>query len=235
MQDNPLLNNIAFDLVKNKAIEDRTKEIMEEQKHQKEAAKQQAKMDKEDKEPDLDEIDSEEERIMQRELEKRQGIASKKKAALKKRLEAKYGQYRDIIETEFLDTMLKNNKVVCHFYHNDFERCKIMDKHLKIIAEQHPETLFVRINADKTPFFTVKLGIKVLPTVILFVDGKALERIIGFEELGMKDDFPTINLTRKLVKAKMIEPRNKSERGEVTITKGKYKEDEEDDDDDLDY
>lgn len=72
------------------------------------------------------------------------------------------GSVKDIVETEFLDTMLKNKKVVCHFYHKDFERCKIMEKHLQIIASTHGDTLFVRIDAEKTPFFTVKLNIKVL-------------------------------------------------------------------------
>ena len=71
------------------------------------------------------------------------------------------GEIKDITETEFLDTMLKNKKVICHFYHNDFERCKIMEKHLQIIASTHGETVFVRIDAEKTPFFTTKLNIKV--------------------------------------------------------------------------
>jgi len=143
------------------------------------------------------------------------------------------GQIKDIVETEFLDTMLKNKKVICHFYHKDFERCKIMEKHLEIIALTHGETVFVRIDAEKTPFFTTKLNIKVLPTVVLFNDGKAYDRIIGFDELGLKDDFPTINLTRRLVKAKIINAKNKSESGEVSITKryGKNM----NDDDDLDY
>ena len=129
--------------------------------------------------------------------------------------------------------MLKNKKVICHFYHKDFERCKIMEKHLEIIALTHGETVFVRIDAEKTPFFTTKLNIKVLPTVVLFNDGKAYDRIIGFDELGLKDDFPTINLTRRLVKAKIINAKNKSESGEVSITKryGKNM----NDDDDLDY
>jgi len=38
-------------------------------------------------------------------------------------------------------------KIIVHFYHNDFLRCKIMDKHLKDIAIEHPECLFVSINA----------------------------------------------------------------------------------------
>ena len=46
----------------------------------------------------------------------------------------------------------------------------------------------------------------------------------------MRDDFPTLNLTRRLVKAKMIKPLNKQERGEVNINKVAK-----DLDDDFDY
>jgi hypothetical protein len=63
----------------------------------------------------------------------------------------------------------------------------------------------------------------------VFKEGKAIDRIIGFEELGMKDDFPTINLTRRLVKAKIIKPLNKAEKGEISISKKNKEED------DLDY
>lgn len=45
----------------------------------------------------------------------------------------------------------------------------------------------------------------------------------------MRDDFPTINLTRKLVRCKMIKPLNKSERGEINVSKKGR------DDDDYDY
>jgi hypothetical protein len=33
------------------------------------------------------------------------------------------------------------------------------------------------------------LQVKVLPTIIIFLDGVALDRIVGFEELGGVDDF----------------------------------------------
>lgn len=49
----------------------------------------------------------------------------------------------------------------------------------------------------------------------------------------MKDDFPTINLTRRLVRAKIITPKNKAEAGEVSISKSKNRN--MNDDDDLDY
>lgn len=227
MQNNPLLNQLAFDIVKDKVIEDKTKMYMEEQekKQKEEIEKQKNELD------DLDEIDSEEERIMQQEMEKLRKTAESKREDIAKKVKTeKYGNYTEIIETEFLDTMLKNDKVVCHFYHKDFERCKIIDKHLQIIAQQHRETLFVKINAEKTPFFTAKLNVRVLPTIILFVKGKSIHRFIGFQDFGMNDDFPTINLARQLVIFKMIEGKTKAERGEISIRKTN-KDDSDDDDD----
>ena len=226
MQNNPLLNQLAFDIVKDKVIEDKTKMYMEEQekKQKEEIEKQKNELD------DLDEIDSEEERIMQQEMEKMRKTAESKREDMAKRVKTeKYGNYTEIIETEFLDTMLKNDKVVCHFYHKDFERCKIIDKHLQIIAQQHRETLFVKINAEKTPFFTAKLNVRVLPTIILFVKGKSIHRFIGFQDFGMNDDFPTINLARQLVIFKMIEGKTKAEKGEISIRKTK-KDDSDDED-----
>jgi len=161
---------------------------------------------------------------------RRKTAESKREEMAKKLKNEKYGNYTEIIETEFLDTMLKNEKVVCHFYHKDFERCKIIDKHLQIIAQSHRETLFVKINAEKTPFFTAKLNVRVLPTIILFVKGKSVHRFIGFQDFGMNDDFPTINLARQLVLFKMIQPKTKAEKGEVTIKKAKKDDSDEDDD-----
>ena len=63
MQNNPLLNQLAFDIVKDKVIEDKTKAYMEEQEKK---AKEDAERQKADGLEDLeDELDSEEERIMQ--------------------------------------------------------------------------------------------------------------------------------------------------------------------------
>jgi len=228
MQNNPLLNQLAFDIVKDKVIEDKTKAYMEEQEKKEKEEIEKQKLGELD---DLEEIDSEEERIMRQEMEKMKKTAENKREEMAKKIKNdKYGNYTEIIETEFLDTMLKNEKVVCHFYHKDFERCKIIDKHLQIIAQSHKETLFVKIDAEKTPFFTAKLNIRVLPTIILFVKGKSVHRFIGFQDFGMNDDFPTINLSRQLVIYKMIQPKTKAEKGEVTIKKGKKDNSDEDDD-----
>jgi hypothetical protein len=154
---NNLLNSIATDIVLDKVIEDKVKEMTDDKQQEKEH-----KELEEEKFVDLDDVDSEEERIMQKELEKRRERSELLMEKEDQKVFKKYGDYRDIVETEFLDTLLKHHQVVCHFYHPDFERCKIIDKHLRQIAHDHTETLFVRIDSEKAPFFVVKLNIKVI-------------------------------------------------------------------------
>ena len=60
------------------------------------------------------------------------------------------------------------------------------------------------MDAEKAPFFVTKLAIRVLPTVIVFKDGKVEEQFSGFEELGGRDDFRTEVLEHWLSKAGCI-------------------------------
>ena len=125
-----------------------------------------------------------------------------------------HGQYRNIVQDEFLKEVTSSMYTVCHFYHNDFEKCKVMDHHLEILAKRHVETKFVRMDAAKSPFFVQKLAIRTMPTLIFFVDGVAQDKLIGFE--GLADDLPiyhedewkTIKLARLLAKAGMIKKEN---------------------------
>lgn len=55
------------------------------------------------------------------------------------------------------------------------------------------------------PFFTEKLQIQMLPCIVLFLGGVAVDRITGFEELGGKDDFKTSSLERRLVAASVAD------------------------------
>lgn len=115
-----------------------------------------------------------------------------------------HGQYREIVQDQFLTEMTSSDRVICHFYHRDFTRCTIMDHHLQKLVGRHVETKFVKINADKTPFFVDKLKIRTMPTLVLFFDGVAVDKIVGFEGLceqmpeGREDEWPTISLARLL-------------------------------------
>lgn len=54
------------------------------------------------------------------------------------------------------------------------------------------------------PFFTVKLQVKLLPCLVIFKNGIAVDRIAGFDELGSRDDFQTAVLENRLLKSGVI-------------------------------
>jgi thiol-disulfide isomerase/thioredoxin len=102
-----------------------------------------------------------------------------------------HGQYRTISQDEFLTECTGQSiYVAVHFFHRDFERCKIMDHHLQIIATKHIRCKFVRIDAEKAPFFVDKLQVRTLPTLFVFNEGKVVQRLTGFEGLAMSMDQP---------------------------------------------
>lgn len=68
-----------------------------------------------------------------------------------------------------------------------------------------------------------------LPTLCLFIDGILKDRIVGFAEFGGKDDFDTLLLARRLVKSKMMQPKNQLEKG-FTLKRAQQDEDNSDSD-----
>ncbi|KAL5683246.1 hypothetical protein ACJX0J_009631, partial [Zea mays] len=89
--------------------------------------------------------------------------------------------------------------LICHFYHHEFYRCKIMDKNLKTLALVYVGIKFVKLDVENAPFFVAKLAIKALPCVILFKKGIDVDRLVGFQDLRSKEDFPTRALEHILI------------------------------------
>ncbi|CAO1631832.1 unnamed protein product [Sympodiomycopsis kandeliae] len=100
-------------------------------------------------------------------------------------------------------------KVVLHFSHAEFNRCKLMDQHLEHLAPMHPGTLFLAVSPLKAPFLVTKMDVKVLPYVVCFVNGKVEDRLVGFEELGNTDQFRRDELEDRLGKSGVLVPRSK--------------------------
>lgn len=124
-----------------------------------------------------------------------------------------HGEYREVGEEDFLPAVTKSKYVVCHFYHVAFERCKIFDMHLALLAKKYLPTRFIKLNAEKAPFFVGKLQVKVLPTLVLFKDGIAVDRVVGFEELGGADDFATPVLEKRIAKSGVVADTGKAAGG----------------------
>uniref|UniRef100_A0A3P9KNW0 Thioredoxin domain-containing protein 9 n=2 Tax=Oryzias latipes TaxID=8090 RepID=A0A3P9KNW0_ORYLA len=150
----------------------------------------------------LNEMDEDElEKLKEKRLE-----ALKKAQKQKQEWLAKgHGEYREIAsEKDFFGEVKESKNVVCHFYKSSTFRCKILDKHLAILAKKHVETKFFKLNAEKAPFLTERLRIKVIPTLALLIDGKSKDYVVGFTDLGNTDEFSTEMLEWRLGCADVI-------------------------------
>ena len=72
------------------------------------------------------------------------------------------------------------------------------------MAPKHLETKFCKINAEKCPFLTQRLRIKVIPTLALIKDAKTRDYIVGFTDLGNTDEFSTEMLEWRLAQSEII-------------------------------
>lgn len=190
-------------------------ELLDQERQDQEAAKY-AKVDVDDllDDPELEKLHEQQLNKLKSEREKRQEMSHKG-----------HGELTDISEGEFLEVMTKTELVVCHFHHKDFERCKIMDKHLKLLAPRYFTTRFCRIHAPDTPFFVAKLSVQMLPCVIFFVNGVAADRVVGFDELGAKDDFATEALEARMklcgvARVQRVEEVQEADQVRTTVRKG---------------
>ncbi|POS87552.1 hypothetical protein EPUL_000465 [Erysiphe pulchra] len=125
----------------------------------------------------------------------------------KTRLSSGYGSFIEIKEEKnLMDLITSSANIVVHFAKDDFARCNIMDDHLNTLASTHYNTRFVKIRVENSPFLVVKMGVKVLPCVLCWIDGKVVDRIVGFEGLGYTENtFITKDLETRLLTAGVVQ------------------------------
>jgi len=157
------------------------------------AQKLESQIDKqmEDQEEELSDIQA---------LRKKRLLAMQKDAKMKKELLALgHGKYDEIEnEKDFFEWAKKSERMVCHFYREETFRCGIVDKHMKILAPKYWKTRFCKINAEKSPFLVERLKVFMLPTITCVIKGQVADHIVGFDDMGGADDFPTSALAARL-------------------------------------
>ena len=118
------------------------------------------------------------------------------------------------VATAFFDATKQSQRLVVHFYRPTSPFCDIFHEHLTRLAKQHLETRFCRINVqdcDSTTasggsnnqaasFLVERLGIRVMPTLVLIHQRQAVHQVRGFDELGNTPAFTTAALERLLKK-----------------------------------
>ncbi|MCO5563465.1 hypothetical protein L7F22_017107 [Adiantum nelumboides] len=149
----------------------------------------------------LDRLDEDDiEMLRERRLQQLKKMAAKKQHWVS----LGHGEYQELMsEKDFFAAAKRSEKLVCHFYRENWP-CKVMDKHLALLATRHIETRFVKIHAEKSPFLTERLKIVVLPTLALVKNTKVDDYVVGFDELGKTDEFTTEELEERLAKSNML-------------------------------
>lgn len=108
------------------------------------------------------------------------------------------GQHGADAAREFFDASKTSERVVVHFHRPSTRLCDVFHAHLAKLAPMHPETRFVKINVDQcsvdgggggATYLVEKLGIVVLPTLLIVKDRKAHHHVRGFDELGGTENF----------------------------------------------
>lgn len=122
--------------------------------------------------------------------EKRKQLMMRQQEERKKNERNGHGRYMELSDQkDFFTAGQASKQVVCHFYRSATWRCEIIDRHLGDLAPAHPETRFVKIDAEKSPYLVEKLGVIVLPSILCIKGGKVVHTIVGFDEFGGSDEF----------------------------------------------
>lgn len=88
---------------------------------------------------------------------------------------------KEVTDSAFEQEVLRANKpVLVDFWADWCGPCRMLAPTIEAIAAEHSEAVsFVKLNVDQNPTTTASYGIKGIPTLILFAEGKEVERIVG--------------------------------------------------------
>ncbi|GET89874.1 hypothetical protein, conserved [Leishmania tarentolae] len=114
-----------------------------------------------------------------------------------------HGEYREISQDDFFNIVVRekggSERVCVHFYHNDFETCKVMDRRLSELSRTLLAVKFVKIDAERSPFLVQRLHVTTLPHCLLFLNDVCIDRIVGFEGCATDDSTLDVNLLRERI------------------------------------
>lgn len=106
-----------------------------------------------------------------------------------------HGEFREIAQDDFFNVVVRekggSDQVAVHFYHKDFEHCKVMDRRLSELSREALSVRFVKIDAEKALFLVERLKVMMLPCLLLFKNDVCIDRILGFE--GVQDEEGTLD------------------------------------------
>jgi thioredoxin 1 len=88
---------------------------------------------------------------------------------------------KDVTDNSFEHEVLQSEKpVLVDFWAEWCGPCRMLAPTVDAIAEQYSDsTIVVKLNVDDNPSTAAAFGIRGIPTLILFSEGREVERVIG--------------------------------------------------------
>ena len=75
-----------------------------------------------------------------------------------------------------------NKLVVVDFFATWCGPCRALSPYINELAANHHHILFAKANIEETPIIANELDVKSLPCVIIFENGKEINRVVGFNK-----------------------------------------------------
>ena len=75
-----------------------------------------------------------------------------------------------------------NKLVVADFFATWCGPCRALSPYIDELATNHHHILFAKANIDETQVIANELDVKSLPCVVIFENGKEINRVVGFNK-----------------------------------------------------
>lgn len=91
----------------------------------------------------------------------------------------------NISDNDFNDIITNNKLVVVDFFATWCGPCRALSPYIDELATNH-HILFAKANIEETPIMANELDVKSLPCVIIFENGKEINRVVGFNKAKLQ-------------------------------------------------
>jgi len=89
------------------------------------------------------------------------------------------GNVKDLKDSEFRDFLCKNDLVLVDFFAEWCGPCRMISPLIEKLSEELESVKFAKMNVDHNRETPGKFGIMSIPTLLVFKEGKLVDRLTG--------------------------------------------------------